>query len=166
APFELGGLELRMNASIGIGLSPDHGETGEDLLKAADAAMYRAKRMGGGNYEFFSAELTEQEMEQLTLKNALRHPGLCDQLVLHYQLQVSVKTGRIVGVEALVRWQHPTRGLLSPGQFIAIAESAGLIQVIGAWVLRTGCAQAKAWQDSGSPILQMAIHVSAPQLKS
>jgi len=166
APFELGGLDLRMNASIGIALSPQHGASSEDLLKAADAAMYRAKRMGGGNYQFFSSELTEQAMEQLTLKNALRHPNLDDQLVLHYQPQVSVKTGRIVGVEALVRWQHPTRGLLSPGQFIAIAESAGLIQVIGAWVLRTGCAHAKAWQDSGYPPLRMAINVSAHQLRS
>ena len=166
APFELGGLELRMNASIGIALGTQHGATSEDLLKAADAAMYRAKRMGGGNYQFFSSELTEQAMEQLTLKNALRHPNLGDQLVLHYQPQVSLKTGRIVGVEALVRWQHPTRGLLSPGQFIAIAESAALIHVIGEWVLRTGCAQAKAWQDSGYPTLQMAINVSAHQLRS
>jgi diguanylate cyclase (GGDEF)-like protein/PAS domain S-box-containing protein len=166
APFELGGLDLRMNASIGIALGPQHGATSEDLLKAADAAMYRAKRMDGGNYQFFSSELTEQAMEQLTLKNALRHPNLGDQLVLHYQPQVSVKTGRIVGVEALVRWQHPTRGLLSPGQFIAIAESAALIHVIGEWVLRTGCAQAKAWQDTGYPALRMAINVSAHQLRS
>jgi len=83
APFELGGLDLRMNASIGIALGPQHGASSEDLLKAADAAMYRAKRMGGGNYQFFSSELTEQAMEQLTLKNALRHPNLDDQLVLH-----------------------------------------------------------------------------------
>jgi diguanylate cyclase (GGDEF)-like protein/PAS domain S-box-containing protein len=166
APFELSGLELRMNASIGIGLSPEHGETGEDLLRAADTAMYRAKHQGGGNFEFFSSELTEQAMEQLTLKTALRHPSLCDQLVLHYQPQVSLKTPRIMGVEALVRWQHPTRGLLSPRDFISIAESAGLIHVIGDCVLRKGCAQAKAWQDSGYPAVQMAINVSAHQLRS
>jgi diguanylate cyclase (GGDEF)-like protein/PAS domain S-box-containing protein len=166
APFELSGLELRMNASIGISISPLHAATGEDLLKAADAAMYRAKRLGGGNYQFFTSDLTERALEQLTLKNALRHPNLCEQLITHYQPQVSIKTGHIVGVEALVRWQHPTRGLLSPGQFIPMAEEAGLIHVIGECVLKTACAQAKAWQDSGYPPLRIGVNVSAQELRT
>jgi EAL domain-containing protein (putative c-di-GMP-specific phosphodiesterase class I) len=128
--------------------------------------MHRAKALGGGNYQLFSAELTEQAMERLTLKNALRHPKLCDQLVVHYQPQVEVKTGRIVGVEALVRWQHPTRGLLSPGQFIALAEESGLIHSIGQWVMKTACLQAQAWQFRGYPPLQIAVNVSAHELST
>jgi len=155
-----------MNASIGISISPLHAATAEDLLKAADAAMYRAKRLGGGNYQFFTSDLTERALEQLTLKNALRHPNLCEQLITHYQPQVSIKTGHIVGVEALVRWQHPTRGLLSPGQFIPMAEEAGLIHVIGECVLKTACAQAKAWQDSGYPPLRIGVNVSAQELRT
>ena len=166
APFELGGFELRMNASIGISLSQQHGSTSEDLLKAADAAMYRAKRAGGGSYQFFSAELTAHAMEQLTLKNALRHPDLPDQLVLHYQPQVELKSGRIVGVEALVRWQHPSRGLLVPAQFIPMAEEAGLVHRIGRWVLKAACLQTKAWRDSGRVPLQVAVNISPQELRN
>jgi diguanylate cyclase (GGDEF)-like protein len=166
APFELSGIELRMSASIGISLSPLHGVTNDELLKAADAAMYRAKHEGGRSYQFFSRELTKQAMEQLTLRNALRHPSLHDQLVLHYQPQVALSTGRIVGVEALVRWHHPTQGLLSPGQFIPVAEEAGLIHTIGEWVLKTACIQAKAWQDMGYPPLRVAVNVSAQEIRT
>ena len=166
APFELSGIELRMSASIGISLSPLHGVTNDELLKAADAAMYRAKHEGGRSYQFFSSELTKQAMEQLTLRNALRHPSLHDQLVLHYQPQVALSTGRIVGVEALVRWHHPTQGLLSPGQFIPVAEEAGLIHTIGEWVLKTACIQAKAWQDMGYPPLRVAVNVSAQEIRT
>jgi diguanylate cyclase (GGDEF)-like protein/PAS domain S-box-containing protein len=166
APFELSGLELRMGASIGISLSPLHGVTHDELLKAADAAMYRAKRDGGRSYQFFSRDLTQQAMEQLTLRNALRHPGLHEQLALHYQPQVSLRTGRIVGVEALVRWRHPTQGLLSPGQFIPVAEEAGLAHIIGEWVLRAACIQAKIWRDGGHPPLRIAVNVSAQEIRT
>lgn len=164
-PFELSGLELRMTASIGISLHPLHALTAEDLLKAADAAMYRAKRLGGARYAFFSSELTDQARQHLTLKNALRHPSLCEQLVIHYQPQVNIKTNQIVGVEALVRWLHPTRGLLSPAQFIPIAEEAGLVHIIGEWVLRTACKQASAWQANGYRPLRVGINISAQELK-
>jgi diguanylate cyclase (GGDEF)-like protein/PAS domain S-box-containing protein len=164
-PFELSSIELRMSASIGICLSPLHGVTNDELLMAADAAMYRAKHEGGRSYQFFSSELTKQAMEQLTLRNALRHPSLHDQLVLHYQPQVALRTGRIVGVEALVRWQHPTQGPLSPGQFIPVAEEAGLIHTIGEWVLKAACIQAKAWQEMGYPPLRVAVNVSAQEIR-
>ena len=166
APFHLSGIELRMSASIGISLSPLHGATYDELLKAADAAMYRAKREGGHSYQFFSIELTKQAMEQLTLRNALRHPNLHDQLVLYYQPQVALRTGRIVGVEALVRWNHPTHGLLSPGQFIPIAEEAGLIHLIGEWVLNTACVQAKTWNDMGYAPMRVAVNVSAQEIRT
>lgn len=165
-PFELRGIELRTSASIGISLSPMHGSTSDELLKAADAAMYRAKRGGGRSYQFFSSELTKQAMEQLTLRNALRHPQLPDQLVLHYQPQVALDTGRIVGVEALVRWNHPTQGLLSPAQFIPIAEEAGLVHLIGEWVLMAACVQAKTWSDRGYPPVKVAINVSAQEVRT
>jgi len=164
APFELGGLELRMRASVGISMGPLHGSTGEQLLKAADAAMYRAKRTGQGRYQFFSEELTQQAMERLTLENALRDPRLHEQLVLHYQPQVSIAHTRTVGVEALIRWQHPTRGLQSPLYFIPVAEETGLIHGIGEWVLRTACAQARAWIDAGYPPIRMAVNISAQQV--
>ncbi len=166
APFELKGLELRMRASIGISLGPLHGATSEELLKAADAAMYRAKRQGGESYQFFSAELTHEAREHLTLTNALRHPTLHEQLVLHYQPQVALKTGRVVGVEALVRWRHPVRGMLAPGQFVPIADKAGLTHLIGEWVMRTACAQAKAWRDEGTAPLRVAVNVSPHEIRS
>ena len=166
APLLLSGLELRMRASIGISLSPNHGSTGDELLKAADAAMYRAKRDGRGRYEFFSAELTRQAMERLTLENALRHPHLLDQLIVHYQPQVSVASGRMVGAEALVRWRHPSGALLTPQDFIPMAEEAGLIQTIGEWVLSTACAQAKVWRDAGYAPIRMAVNISAYQIRS
>jgi diguanylate cyclase (GGDEF)-like protein/PAS domain S-box-containing protein len=165
APLQLGGLELRMRASIGISLGPQHGTTAEELLKAADAAMYRAKGGGRGTYEFFSAELTRHALERLTLQNALRHPDLREQLVLEYQPQVSLTTGRLVGVEALLRWEHPARGRISPLQFIPLAEEIGLIRSIGDWVLRTACAQAAAWRTAGFLHLRMAVNVSAHQIR-
>jgi diguanylate cyclase (GGDEF)-like protein/PAS domain S-box-containing protein len=166
APFELSGFELRMRASIGISLWPQHGDSAEALLKAADAAMYRAKSGGRGRYEFFSPDLTEQALQRLTLEHALRDPRLTDQLVLHYQPQFSVRTGGLVGAEALIRWQHPARGLLSPDAFVPHAEEAGLIEAIGDWVLRTACAQARLWLDAGHPPFRMAVNVSAYQIRS
>jgi diguanylate cyclase (GGDEF)-like protein/PAS domain S-box-containing protein len=166
APVELAGLELRMRASIGISLGPRHGESGEALLKAADAAMYRAKRNGRSSYAFFSEEMTRQALERLTLENALRHPSLTDQLVLQYQPQVEILSGRLVGVEALVRWNHPVRGLLGPNAFVPIAEDAGLVHLIGDWVLRSACRQAREWMRSERGALRMSVNVSAYQLRN
>jgi len=165
-PLQLGGFELRMRASIGISMGPAHGATSEELLKAADAAMYRAKRGGRGRYEFFSEELTRQALERLTLENAMRDPRFYDQLVLLYQPQVAVASARLVGAEALLRWQHPTRGLLDPYVFIPMAEDAGLIPSIGEWALRTACRRARAWLDTGYAPLRMAVNVSAYQINA
>jgi diguanylate cyclase (GGDEF)-like protein/PAS domain S-box-containing protein len=165
-PVELAGLELRMRASIGISIGPQHGSTPDALLKAADAAMYRAKRNAGSGYEFFSEEMTQQARERLTLEAALRHPDLGDQLLLCYQPQVQIESGRLVGVEALVRWDHPTRGRLSPNLFVPVAEDAGLAHVIGDWVLRRACLQARSWNESARRPLRMSVNVSAYQLRN
>jgi diguanylate cyclase (GGDEF)-like protein/PAS domain S-box-containing protein len=165
-PVGLSGFELRMRASIGISMGPVHGSTSEELLKAADAAMYRAKRGGRGRYEFFSAELTRQALERLTLENAMRDPKFYEQLVLYYQPQIAMASERVVGAEALLRWRHPTRGLLDPHVFIPMAEDAGLIPAIGEWVLHTACRQAKAWLDLGFAPLRIAVNVSAYQIKA
>jgi diguanylate cyclase (GGDEF)-like protein/PAS domain S-box-containing protein len=164
-PVVLAGLELRMRASIGISLGPQHGGSADALLKAADAAMYRAKRGASSGYEFFSEEMTQQARERLTLEAALRHPSLGEQLLLHYQPQVEISTGRLVGVEALVRWMHPERGLLLPGVFVPVAEDAGLAPVIGAWVLRRACRQAREWTLRGRKPVRMSVNVSAYQLR-
>ncbi len=165
-PCLVGGIELRMSASIGISVSPDHGTSAEELLKAADAAMYRAKGAGRNSFQFYSAELTERALERLTLKNAIRHPEFQSQLVLRYQPQVSLRTGKIVGVEALVRWQHPTRGLLMPAQFVPIAEEAGLVHVIGEQVLAEACRQAAAWQGAGHRDLRVAVNISPAEART
>jgi diguanylate cyclase (GGDEF)-like protein/PAS domain S-box-containing protein len=165
-PAQLAGYELRMRASIGISLGPKHGVTSEELLKAADAAMYRAKRGGRGRYEFFSAELTRMAAERLTLENAMRDPRIFDQLVLLYQPQVEVATSRLVGAEALIRWRHPTRGLLDPSVFVPMAEEAGLMPSLGAWALLSACRQVKAWGQMGYPGVRMAVNVSAYQIKT
>ena len=166
SPYRLGDIELRPRASVGISLGPSHGATVEELLKASDAAMYRAKRRGGAAFEFFSPELTNQAMEKLQLQHALRHPDLLSQLVVHYQPQLDLRSGVIVSAEALVRWNPPDGELLLPGRFIKAAEEAGLVSAIGEWVLRTACKDAVAWQSSrqGRP-LRVAVNVSALQIK-
>ncbi len=165
-PYWLKGIELRPRASIGIAVGPSHGTTVEELLKSADAAMYRAKHGGGAGFEFFSPELTRMALEKLQLQNALRHPDLRSQLVVHYQPQLDLRTGQIVSAEALVRWNHPTEGLLLPGRFIRAAEEAGIISLIGEWVLRLVCRDAVAWEaPSGNP-LRVAVNVSAHQIKN
>jgi EAL domain-containing protein (putative c-di-GMP-specific phosphodiesterase class I) len=143
-----------------------HGVTVEELLKAADAAMYRAKHNGGATFEFFSPELTHRAMEKLQLRNALRHPDLLSQLVVHYQPQLHLRSRAIIAVEALVRWNHPEGGLLLPGRFIKAAEEAGLASEIGDWMLRTACNDALAWQSlSRGRSMRVAVNVSAHQIK-
>lgn len=164
-PYSLEGIELRPRASIGIALGPSQGTNVEDLLKAADAAMYRAKHRGGAGFEFFSPELTHLAMEKLQLQNALRHPDLRSQLVVHYQPQLDLRSGAIVSMEALVRWNHPNEGLLLPGRFIRAAEEAGLVSVIGEWVLRVACRDATTWKSASGTPLRVAVNVSAHQIK-
>jgi len=165
-PFCIEGEEVYVNASIGISLYPENGANVETLVKNADAAMYRAKEQGRNNYQFYSTELTTQAFERLSLETSLRHALERDEFVLHYQPQICLETGAIKGAEALLRWQHPEMGMVMPDKFIPIAEDTGLIVPIGEWVLRTACAQNKAWQDAGHPHISIAANLSARQILS
>lgn len=164
-PFHLEERELFITASIGVALWPEDGENPDTLLKNADTAMYRAKEMGRNNYQHYSPALNAKASERLTLENALRHALEREELLLHYQPKIDLATGKIVGMEALVRWKHPEHGLVSPAEFIPLAEETGLIVPIGEWVLRAACAQNKAWQEAGFPPARIAVNLSARQFQ-
>ena len=165
AEFLVQGHSLRISCSIGVSIFPKHGTDCETLIKNADAAMYGAKDGGRNNFRFFSDEINEQVMERLTLARGLRSALEKEQLFLVYQPQMEIATGRITGLEALLRWQHPELGLVPPDRFIRIAENSGLIVPIGEWVLRTACRQARKWQDDRLPPVSMAVNVSAVQFR-
>ncbi len=164
-PFTLGDHELVISASIGISCYPEDGGDTQILLKNADAAMYRAKEQGRNAYCFFSAEMNAHALETLVLTNGLRLALERNELLLHYQPRVDLTTGRIAGVEALIRWQHPERGLIPPVHFIPLAEETGLIVPIGEWVLKTACKQMRIWRDSSMPHFRMAVNLSVRQLR-
>jgi diguanylate cyclase (GGDEF)-like protein/PAS domain S-box-containing protein len=158
-----GGVEVTAGVSVGICLYPAHGTTAESLLQGADAALYRAKSDGRNAYRYFADEMTEAARERLQLEARLRRAVAQGQLCLHYQPQVELATGRIVGAEALVRWLDPDEGLISPMRFIPVAETTGLIGAIGAWVLGEACRQGRRWLDEGLPPLTIAVNVSPRQ---
>jgi len=157
--------ELAITFSIGIALYPTDGDTFEALSMSADTAMYRAKQAGRNAYRFFTAEMQMESSRTLQLENGLRRALELQQMHLVYQPQVSLHDGRVVGMEALLRWQHPTLGKVSPAEFIPIAEDSGLILPIGEWVLRTATRQLRAWLDAGLPVQQMAVNLSAVQFR-
>lgn len=165
AEFVVQGHSLGITCSLGISIFPEHGTDVETLVKNADAAMYSAKENGRNNFQFFAHEMTAQVVERLTLENSLRPALDKKQLFLVYQPQMDIATGEIVGLEALLRWQHPELGLVPPDKFIKIAENSGLILPIGEWVLRTACSQARKWQDEGLPAVRVAVNVSAVQFR-
>jgi diguanylate cyclase (GGDEF)-like protein/PAS domain S-box-containing protein len=160
-PMRFDEHELVVTASIGISSYPLDGREAQELLNNADVAMFAAKRDGGDTYRFYLPEMNAGANARHDLSNELRHVVDRNELILHYQPQVSLFSGEIVGVEALVRWQHPERGLVPPNDFIPIAEETGLIVPIDEWVLRTAVQQAKAWQVEGLPTLRMAVNLSA-----
>jgi diguanylate cyclase (GGDEF)-like protein len=162
-PFVIDHVEQYATASAGIAVYPTDGSDPEILLKNAGAAMNWAKSLGRNNFQFFSPDMNAHATERLELEKALKQALERSEFEVHYQPQVLIKTRQVVAVEALVRWRHPTKGLLPPGQFIGVAEETGLIVPIGAWVLRAACAQNKAWQDAGLPRLRMGVNVSANQ---
>ncbi|BCR04485.1 hypothetical protein DESUT3_15540 [Desulfuromonas versatilis] len=162
-PLELEAHSYYLSASIGIAFYPDDGGDAESLMKCADIAMYRAKGQGGNACTVYTPAMNTRAQELLELERDLRSSLEHDQFILHYQPQVDLATGRLVGMEALLRWQHPARGLVPPGDFIPLAEQTGLITSIGEWVLRTACRQNLAWQDQGLPPVRMAVNISPRQ---
>jgi diguanylate cyclase (GGDEF)-like protein/PAS domain S-box-containing protein len=162
-PIPIAGKEFFVSCSIGIAVFPDDGTSAEALLMHADIAMYRAKEIGRNKYQFFEPALNTKTQARLRIEGALRNALARDEFLLHYQPQVDLKTGRIVGAEALIRWEHPEFGMVVPAEFIALTEETGLIVPIGAWVLRTACAQNKAWQAAGLGNLRMAVNLSGIQ---
>ncbi len=160
-PLVLNGQEIFVTSSIGIAVRPP--SKGENLLKDADAAMYRAKQRGRDNYEFYTEEMNVQVSERLPLEWDLRRARDREEFLLYYQPQVDLATGKIVGAEALLRWQHPELGIVFPTKFIPVLEDTGLIVSMGEWILRAACAQGKTWQDSGLEGLRIAVNLSARQ---
>ena len=165
AEFFIQGHPLSINCSLGISIFPEHGTDAETLIKNADAAMYSAKDAGRNNFQFFTDEMNTQVLERLTLENSLRSALDKKELFLMYQPQMNIVTGQITGLEALLRWQHPELGLVSPDKFIRIAENCGLMGQIGEWVLNQACSQARQWQNDGLPLVQVAVNVSAVQFR-
>jgi diguanylate cyclase (GGDEF)-like protein len=164
-PVVLEGQELTVTCSAGISLYPQDGPDVDTLLKNADAAMYRAKEHGRNNFQFYTAEMNKLVNERLSLEANLRRAVERNELVLHYQPKHDLRTGAIVGVEALLRWSHPEWGLVYPDRFVPLAEETGLIGPMGEWVLRTACAQNRAWQDAGLPPVVMSVNLSPRQFR-
>ena len=165
AEFVVDGRSFRTSCSVGISVFPEHGTDKESLIKNAETAMYCAKEGGRNTFRFFSADMNVEVVERLTLENSLRVALEREQLFLLYQPQMEITTGRTVGVEALLRWQHPALGLVPPDKFIRVAENTGLIIPIGEWVLRTACDMARNWQEQGLQQLPVAVNVSAVQFR-
>jgi diguanylate cyclase (GGDEF)-like protein/PAS domain S-box-containing protein len=163
--FEVQGHSLNVGCSIGASMFPEHGADCETLIRNADAAMYGAKDSGRNSFRFFAEDMNVQAVERLTMENSLRLALGKKELFLVYQPQIEVATGKITGLEALLRWQHPGLGLVPPDKFIRIAENCGLIIPIGEWVLRTACSQARKWQEDGLPNMTVAVNVSAVQFR-
>lgn len=164
-PFSISGREVFASASIGISLYPKDGGNSEELLKNADVAMYRAKKHGFNKFLFYDENMNASSVERLNLETHLRHAVDNGELLLYYQPQVNLHSGEIIGAEALIRWQHPEMGLVSPAKFIPLAEETGLIFPIGDWVMRTACAQVKVWQDAGVMTPPVAVNLSAHQFR-
>jgi diguanylate cyclase (GGDEF)-like protein len=162
-PLVLMGQECRVTASVGVSLYPAHAQDELTLMKNADLAMYLAKEEGKNNYQFFSPAIKAESVGRLAMEAALRRALERDELFLHYQPKLCLKTGRITGAEALLRWKHPELGMVSPAQFIPLAEETGLIVPIGLWVLRTACEQSVAWQRAGLPPVCVAVNLSPRQ---
>ena len=165
APVHCEGHELSITCSVGIALFPADGGTPDDLVKNADTALRYAKECGRNTMRFYSSELNARALQKLSLTNELRHAIERGELRLYYQPKVALATGEIVGAEALVRWQHPQRGLVPPGEFIPLAEETGLVVPLGNWVMREACRQSRAWQDAGFRVPRISVNVSSHQFR-
>ena len=160
-PHRIDRHDLHISVSIGISIYPDDGQDAETLIKSADTAMYHAKENGRNNYKFFEQSMNARAVQRQSIEAGLRRALERQEFVLHYQPKINLHSGTIAGVEALIRWRHPQRGLLPPAQFVPIAEDCGLILPIGRWVLSEACRQARAWQDAGLPPITIAVNTSA-----
>ncbi len=162
-PFVLQGRECQLTASIGISIYPDDGKDAQTLLKSADIAMYLVKQQGKNSFRFYSPQMNVHLMERLSLEAGLRRAIERGELLLQYQPKVGVRDGKVSGVEALMRWLHPTQGMIGPAEFVPVAEDVGLISAIGEWALHTACQQARAWREQGLPLLRIAVNISPKQ---
>ena len=164
--YEIKGSEVYATPSIGIAIYPGAGESAEQLIKSADLAMYQAKSRGGGRFQFYSSSMNTKLEQREEIEVGLRHALVRDEFILHYQPRIDVDSGKLIGLEALVRWQHPRFGLLPPSRFISILESSGLIHSAGEWIINTACQQLASWQHRFElPDLSIAINISKEQLK-
>lgn len=164
-PVYIKGHRLQIAISVGISLFPQDGRDTDTLIKNADAAMYRAKKEGQNNYQYYCPDLTVEAIAKMALERALRQSIDRNDLILHYQPQVCLKTGKLIGVESLVRWKHPTMGLILPLQFIPLAEENGFIVALGEWVLQNACKQMRQWLDEGMQVNKMVVNVSVVQFQ-
>lgn len=164
-PFHIENHEIHVTCSIGIAFYSLDSSDAEDLIKKADIAMYHAKEQGRNNFKFYREEINANSLERMELGNSLQRALDNGELLMYYQPQVDMNTGKIIGMEALARWQHPDLGMISPSKFIPIAEEFGLISLVGEWVLFTACAQTKKWQNAGFPLLRVTVNLSARQLE-
>lgn len=163
--YDIEGRQFRITVSVGISVYPDDGHDAAVLIKNADAAMYYAKEMGRNNYQFYTQDMNARAFAMLSIEHSLRQAVERNEFLLHYQPKVDIGSGRVVGMEALIRWQHPEMGLVSPLRFIPIAEERGLIVPIGDWALREACRQNRIWQDAGLPMMPVAVNVSSLQFR-
>jgi diguanylate cyclase (GGDEF)-like protein/PAS domain S-box-containing protein len=165
-PHSIDQHDLHVTTSIGVSVYPDDGMDAETLIKNADTAMYQAKENGRQSYQFFTPAMNARAVERQSIEESLRRALERHEFALHYQPKINLRTGKITGAEALLRWTHPIRGSVSPAQFIPVAEDCGLIVPIGNWVLREACKQARAWVDEGLPLATMAVNISAIEFRN
>jgi diguanylate cyclase (GGDEF)-like protein/PAS domain S-box-containing protein len=165
APYSIDLHDLHVSVSVGISIYPDDGADAEALIQNADNAMYYAKEQGGNNYRFFKEDMNVQAVRRQSLEAGLHRALERHEFELHYQPKINLKSGQITGVEALIRWRHPERGLIPPAEFIPIAESCGLIVLIGRWVLREACMQAREWQRAALPQIRVAVNISSVEFR-
>jgi EAL domain-containing protein (putative c-di-GMP-specific phosphodiesterase class I) len=164
-PYSIDLHDLHVSVSAGISIYPDDGADAETLIQNADNAMYHAKQLGSNNYCYFKEEMNVRAIRRQLVEASLRRALERHEFELHYQPKINLKSGQIAGVEALIRWRHPERGLIPPAEFIPIAETCGLIVPIGRWVLREACMQAREWQRAGLPQIRVAVNISAVEFR-